>query len=195
MESNLSALDNVYRKIAKAQEVFRTSAREKERNISCADSCGECCRKFIPDILPLEAEAIALYLLSERPDLLPRLESSEQSCPFMDEDNPQGCCGIYPARPMVCRLFGFSAISGKDGEPEFTLCRHMTALNGITGRKHRGKILLEELFGSLPPLMGHYAMEIASINPAATERNSLLYAVPDALSKIGLGSSLMRDSA
>jgi Fe-S-cluster containining protein len=101
-------------------------------------------------------------------------------------------CGIYRARPLVCRLFGFSATLGKNGEPEFSLCRHMTPPEGLSERKLFGRARLEELFGSLPPVMGHFSMEASSIDPeCAGGRTSLAVAVPYSLSKIGLGSSLM----
>lgn len=195
MLSRLSALESIYDKIAEAQERFRQSARAKGHRIACSDGCGHCCEGFMPDLLRVEADAIAAHLLISEPDLLRRLEAPGSSCPFIDPDKPGENCGIYQARPLVCRLFGFSATLGKNGEPEFSLCKHMTPPPGLEGRKFLGPARLERLFGSLPPVMAHYSMEVSSIDPeSAGERESLAVAVPRSLSKIGLGLTLAGSS-
>ncbi len=194
-EKRLSSLRAIYEKLAGAQLSFSDTADKKDHRPSCAKGCGECCRNFIPDILQAEAEAIALYLFSERPELIPRLEFPTQSCPFIDDGNPEGLCAIYPIRPLVCRLFGFSGTTGKDGEPEFSLCRHMKPLEGIAVRRFRGSGPLVELFGSIPPVMGHFSTEASSIDPDSCERVSLPEAVSRAMSKIGLESALLNQSA
>ncbi len=194
-EKRLSSLGAIYEKLARAQRSFSETAGKKDHRPFCANGCGECCRNFIPDILQAEAEAIASYLFSERPELIPRLESPTQSCPFIDDQNPEGLCAIYPVRPLVCRLFGFSGTTGKDGEPELSLCRHMEPLEGTAARRFRGTAQLTELFGSIPPVMGHFSIEAASIDPASGERVSLPEAVSKAMSRIGLESALLNQSA
>lgn len=188
----LANLEAIHDKIEESQRRFRQSACAQARCITCADGCGRCCEGFMPDLLQIEADAIAVHLLTHRTDLIARLESPGTACPFIEEDKPGMNCGIYPARPLVCRLFGFSATMGKRDEPEFTLCRHMAPLNGVSERTFAGRNTLDELFGLQPPIMGHFSMEAASIDPESSgARTSLAIAVPRSLAKIGLCTTLM----
>ena len=81
----------------------------------------------MPEALPLEALYGAHYLLRSRPDLAAYLRDTAtegRTCPFYLRHR-SGHCAVYPARPLVCRLFGFSATRNKDGAPMFRPCRHM----------------------------------------------------------------------
>lgn len=70
-------------------------------------NCGECC-----GVVPVtfdELQRICDYI-KDRPDV--RNKAREQAhrmdmCPF--RDNTEKRCMIYPARPLLCRLFGVTA--------------------------------------------------------------------------------------
>jgi Fe-S-cluster containining protein len=69
-------------------------------------NCGECCG-IIPASLE-EVRRIKEYL-SSKPDIrrkaLARLSADRSTCPFRGQCR----CDIYPARPLLCRLFGVTS--------------------------------------------------------------------------------------
>lgn len=80
--------------------------------ISCVSGCGECCRRFEPFISVLEAGIIADHIMTHPQAFqiftqAPR-DKREVLCPFFDPDRPYHC-GMYALRPLICRLFAFSA--------------------------------------------------------------------------------------
>lgn len=187
-------LDLIYRKISFVQRRFIDSASQHGIELSCPSSCGNCCHGFMPDVLPIEADYIAYYLLSndkifftaEAPSL--QIASSAKSpspCPFYDPDRPGENCRIYPARPLVCRLFGFAGIKDKNGEPSFRLCRFMPTPQNLDERILDKKALIDKI-GALPPIMSDFAIEVLSLDPSqAAERKPLVEAISPALAKIG----------
>jgi Fe-S-cluster containining protein len=161
VEPRLGALEELYR-----EAEFEMEDWKRKSGVACPDGCGTCCERFHPDILPVEAELVAAYLLLKRPDLLPRAETLvSEHCPFYAVSGP-GHCTVYPVRPLICRLFGFAGERDKAGVPRFRLCRHMT------GRGERsftdGELLAR--FGRVPPLMQEYGMRLQSLEPRTGER-------------------------
>lgn len=187
-------LDLFYRKISDAQRTFIDSASQHGIELACPSGCGNCCHGFMPDVLPIEADYIAYYLLSndkafsaaEAPSL--QIASSAENpspCPFHDPDRPGENCRIYPARPLVCRLFGFAGTKDKNGEPSFRLCRCMPTPQRLDVRILDQKDLIGKI-GALPPIMSDFAMEVLSLDPSqAAERKPLVEAIRPALAKIG----------
>jgi Fe-S-cluster containining protein len=136
----LTQLRDIYDELETATENFR-----KNYHISCPEGCGSCCERFVPDITPAEARMVAAYLLFVKQDMeaLKVLEShlegvcfagnpgmdgngadaaSLTGCPLYDPDNPYHCT-VYPARPLICRLFAASASDSKAGSPVFRRCK------------------------------------------------------------------------
>jgi Fe-S-cluster containining protein len=80
--------------------------------------CGKCCQ-LIVEVTAQDAEreplikergssivADARYTESGQPDIIGYMLNSKDNdyaCTFLDR--PSGLCGIYPTRPLVCRLF------------------------------------------------------------------------------------------
>lgn len=187
-------LDFIYRKISNMQRVFVDQAAHRGVELSCPPACGSCCHGFMPDLLPIEADYIAFFLLSngctpcdtDRPYGLLSLNSSSSPspCPFYRDDQPGANCRIYEARPLICRLFGFSATTTKNGDIAYRLCRYMPTPQGFPGRT-LDRDTLERSIGTTPPLMSDFAMEIVGIDPVnASERKSLSEALPSALARI-----------
>ncbi len=150
-------LETIHARIESDQSAFLARLAGKEARLACPAGCGCCCLGFMPDLTGTEAAYMASYLLDMVPDidnpediegLALRLGKKEPgspvkgSCPFHDSSRRGQNCLIYPARPLICRLFGFSAMRDKWGEPTFTLCRHMPSplgeyeeqLRGVSGR-------------------------------------------------------------
>lgn len=187
-------LDLIYRKISDAQRTFIDSASQHDIELACPSGCGKCCHGFMPDVLPIEADYIAYYLLSnskvfsaaEAPSL--QIASSAENpspCPFHDPNRPGENCRIYPARPLVCRLFGYSAIKDKNNRLSYRLCRYMPAPQGLDARILDQDTIISKV-GALPPLMTDFAMEVLSLDPSqAAERKPLIEAIRPALARIG----------
>ncbi|MCX7027851.1 MAG: YkgJ family cysteine cluster protein [Spirochaetes bacterium] len=194
LHQRILALDTVYDCIEASQKAFRQTAGEQGSPLSCPPGCSTCCRGFVPDLIPIEADRIALYLLTERMDLLERFSCLEDesenlgsTCVFWDPRNPKGNCTIYPARALICRFFGFSAMVHKSGEPAFTLCRWMPSPPGLEDRVLVGRTLLERTFGAVPPRMTDLSLEVVAIDPdGAGTRLSLHEALRPAISRVSL---------
>lgn len=136
----LTQLRDIYNELEHTTENFR-----QNYHISCPEGCGSCCERFIPDITSAEARMVAAYLLFVKQDLeaLKMLEAhlegvhfmkksrmddgddvnaSLTGCPLYDPGTPYHCT-VYPARPLICRLFAASASDSKDGTPVFRRCK------------------------------------------------------------------------
>jgi len=77
------------------------------------------------EMLPLAAE---LYRRGEAEVWLEKLENAEDVCVFFAKDpnsDWKGRCSVYPWRPSLCRLFGFSSRKNKNGRPELVKCSRM----------------------------------------------------------------------
>ncbi len=191
--TRLETLTSVYEEIARAQNAFLTSASEHHAPVACPSGCGLCCASFTPDILPAEAELLAFFLLTEKPELGEKVQSlapaakSSETCPFWDPSKPGENCMVYPARPLICRLFGFSSVKTKKQEPQFSLCKHMRAIPGIMERRFTGTAVMEQTFGAIPPAMVDYTMKLVAEFPQeASQRELLPQAVRKALMRVGL---------
>ena len=165
----------------------------REQGFGCPHGCGTCCQGFVPDCLPVEAEYLALYLLSERPGTAARmLEPSTgpppARCPLYDPLSPFHC-SVYQARPLVCRLFAFAGTRPKEGGWSFRLCRHMPAPQAWNGE--RGISDLSRPGLAPPPLMSDIDAKVAALRPAdAPHRKPLPEALRAALQRILLRRSL-----
>jgi uncharacterized protein len=137
-------------------------AWQRASSMGCPPGCGTCCTRYEPTVMPVEGMAIAAYAAASRPSTIPVLEApgvdEGPGCVLFDPVSPFHCT-VYPARPLECRLFGFSATRDKDGDPVFRLCRHMPAAFPRT--MDRG--VLASRFGALPPVMQDHSTRLAAL--------------------------------
>jgi uncharacterized protein len=98
--------------------------------LKCPPGCGKCCESpkvhvSILDCLPL---ALDLVARGEAEKTLERIENDmnaggSELCPFyIKESESRGKCSEYLLRPTLCRLFGFTAVTQKNGDHELALC-------------------------------------------------------------------------
>lgn len=108
--------------------------------ISCLFGCGDCCTHFEPYISLLEAVPIADYLQRNYArwrdfHYFPRTKT-DLLCPFYDAYTPLHC-SIHTIRPLICRLFAFSARRVR-GVAEYAPCRlierHLPTRVALAGR-------------------------------------------------------------
>ena len=164
---------SIIRKVGEVEKVF--ADLEKEMNtlrhssgLHCVAGCGKCC--FKPDIeaSPVEFLPYALHLMRHGKiegvyDAL--LENNSSQCtlfaPISGSDT-KGGCAEYPYRGLICRLFGFTASRGMDGEARLVTCRIIKSGQPEVVAKIEAD--LKEDKASVP-LMSDYYFRIRSIDP------------------------------
>jgi len=186
LAERLEALAYLYRRSDAAVAEFADRS-----GVACPFGCGACCEGFVPDIVPLEAAYLATYLASvDRPlaysiaanGMEARVrDDGRVGCPLYADDDPHHCT-VYEARPLICRMFAFSATRDKLGAPTFAVCRRGTSSGGVRSAKGDA---LREAFGAEPPVMADLGSELASIEPESSgSRKPLPEALMDALSRV-----------
>ena len=75
--------------------------------VVCARGCDACCAPGL-SVLPVEAERLARHL-EQHPPVAGALGRRADRCVFLDDD---GACGVYEARPLLCRTHGLPLITG-----------------------------------------------------------------------------------
>lgn len=152
----LQALYELYAELDEAISIWQRASA-----LGCPPGCGACCARYEPTVLPLEGMAVAAYVELTRSGtatLEAVLPGEATSCVFNDPDNPLHCT-VYPARPLECRLFAFSGVRDKDGEPLFRLCRDMSGPEQRT----MDAAALRARYGALPPLMPDYGTRLHTL--------------------------------
>jgi Fe-S-cluster containining protein len=184
LEEALSDLHRLYAEADAACANFLSSARASSPGFGCPEGCGACCERFVPDILPAEADYAALWILRYRPDLAGVEPGESAPCPFYAADRPEAHCQIYGGRPLICRLFGYTAMATKTGSPCYSLCWSMPGIAGENTRSWEGAGL-ERVFGATPALMADFGLRLQSIsNPASAERPFLGRAIRDSIDRL-----------
>lgn len=200
----------IYARIEADQASFLAGAAALGSALVCPQGCGACCEPFVPDLLPPEAAFMAAWLLENEPELAREAAAWTQvgraappPCPFLRRDlagdHAGAGCAVYPARPLVCRLFGAAGVSDREGRASFRPCAHMPLAGYPPMGEERptlsGPALLRG-FGSEPPLMASYAAELVALSPSqASERSLIVQALPQALSRVALSLALAEGSA
>jgi Fe-S-cluster containining protein len=204
LRDRLVSLAELYRRADEEVAAFCAGS-----GLACPHGCGTCCESFVPDVMPLEAAAVAVFLAdkdktaawsmagSGRGQSSPEEGSSSakkgESCPLYAADTPWHCT-VYEARPLVCRLFAFSAVRDKRGLSSFSLCRLMppaagTAVQGqevpFTAVRFACGPAIMETFRAEPPVMADFGNEILALDPHSNgDRAPLPEALADALSQV-----------
>jgi uncharacterized protein len=199
LERVITAIGAIYQRIEDDQRAFLGRAEEQGAPLRCPPGCGSCCEPFVPDILPVEAAYAAAWILQNKPELAKEIiewkdRPATTPCPLLIRTDEGLRCSIYPARFLICRLFGASGIRDKDGRPTFRPCAHMPVPGLRIGDGDNPPIdddRLVSLFGAEPPVMADYGPQVVSLSPSeGGERRSLYEALPVALVRVGLCLSL-----
>ncbi len=160
---------NIYQKIQKVETLQRRVDREiasfkRQACIDCYHHCIECCSyndvQATPlEFLPFAYHALKLGLIDQWHEEISRHNSS--LCFFRRSENDVWGCRIYPVRGLICRLFGFSAVTNKLGKPEYAACKVM---------KHNWPDKISQIRdavarGGKIPVISSYYRRLASIDP------------------------------
>src|SRR6185295_15429071 len=118
------SLLKIYHKLEKETKQFQA-----ETGLHCIAGCGRCCENprietTVAELMPL---AFRLFQRGEESGWLDKANRSESKgqCIFYKPDpliEGKGRCSVYQWRPLICRLFGFSAITDKKGRPSLVTC-------------------------------------------------------------------------
>lgn len=194
LKQRLQTLSEIYDEANQAVRNF-----SDDSGLNCSFGCGSCCEDFIPDILPVEAAMVAVYLATSQPQrayqlaalpLEPQLFSSNRKgCPLYSQDNPYHC-SVYEARPLICRMFPFASSRNKHGKLHFSPCSVMP----LTGTRSR-----QEEWATSAPSMSDFGYKILTIDPdRGNQRKALHELLPGSLAEvlflIGLNPSRDPDS-
>lgn len=135
------------------------------------------------DLEDLDAIALALGKVSP-------ISAKPGTCPFHDADRLGGNCLVYPARASLCRLFGFSAVHDRNGDPAFALCRHMPGPDAEGSADSavpaQGSSLPTWLEGCGIPKMADYGWQLRTLDPAQAEARLLTEILPGELRRMSL---------
>jgi uncharacterized protein len=162
-----------------------------QTGITCPRSCGTCCatptenvEASVFEVMPL---ALDLWERGQAEHVLEKLREAAGagSCIFYMPEIPDGAaghCPVHPLRPLICRLFGYSARYDKYGVLENCLCPKMTSPLTECPADNRAPL----------PVMTEYASRAASLNPnLGTRRQPLNDALAAAISIVGMKRSYL----
>ena len=122
-------------KINTVNALFRQADRhvsgfQAKSKLTCISNCNYCCTKadIETTIIEFLPAAYHLFITDEYNQVLDNIENkTDESCVFFNPFNPSGACTYYAHRGMLCRLFGFSRKTGKDGSLILTTCKPLKA--------------------------------------------------------------------
>jgi Fe-S-cluster containining protein len=169
-----------------------TDAFAATSGIKCRAGCGQCCLKPGIEAMPVELLPLAhdLHARGEADAVYAAAAAApEGRCvfyrPHSAEDETLGRCGTYALRPSLCRLFGFAAVSGKDGRPPaLAACHWHKRLQPEAVAAAQAAIDR----GGEVPLFSAFTLRLAQIAPgtALAERLPINRALMTALEKVAL---------
>lgn len=98
-----------------------------------------------------------------------------------------GRCSAYELRPLVCRLFGFSAVRDKTGRARYSLCKTMKIPNPAMA--HVVSASVDR--GLCAPVFSEYSMRLCGISPSSlAQRHPINTAIRLALEHVLFRASL-----
>ena len=164
-----ASLFALYYELERQTAAFRAAA-----GISCPDGCGSCCdtpsTNIEASVFELVPFALDRWMSGEAEHTLELagLSMDSDACLLYMRSGPpgQGRCGAYALRPLVCRLFGFSAIKDKESKLRYSLCKTMKQPNPAMA--HVVSTAVDQ--GMSAPVFSEYSMRLYSISPSSLSK-------------------------
>jgi Fe-S-cluster containining protein len=163
----------LYQTVNKVEKLFIILGKDLNRfqdssKLGCLPGCGLCCHKADIEASVLELLPFAYHLFKKNKaaafyeKLLPGM--NEPICvllaPVLTE-HAQGFCTDYKNRPLICRLFGFSAMLNKSHKPVLVTCKIIKANDPVN--YENAEISIEN--GGYVPLISNYFSQLRNIDP------------------------------
>jgi Fe-S-cluster containining protein len=177
LPEKVTAVRRVYNRLDK-----EIAAMQQSSGLHCLSGCGECCKKPDIECTPLEFLPLALELFDEgrAEQSWEELKNQQNSLCYVFRPhitNFGGLCNAYPNRGLICRLFGFTARTNKEGQSELVTCKFIKeeqaqAFAQVTEELKAGKKI---------PVMSEYYTRLTSIDPTLAEFYPINQAIQKAL--------------
>lgn len=177
LPEKVAAVKRVYTRLDKEIEKM-----QKSSGLHCLSGCGECCKKPDIECTPLEFLPLALELYDEgkAEKAWEELQGKKKDLCYVFRPhitNFGGLCNAYPNRGLICRLFGFTARTNKEGQRELVTCKlikeqQAEAFNHVVAELKEGKKI---------PVMSQYYTRLTSIDPSLSEFHPINTAIQKAL--------------
>ena len=190
----LEKLDEVYQELDEQMRLFKNFT-----GLDCRSKCRKCCETArtveasLFEMLPL---SIHLWQKGEAEPFLARMRGLNQETPCVllnpnPPDDQEGSCSYYSLRPLICRLFGFSAVLDKYGKPLIALCRTIKERDPkIEGKMNK---MIQE--GLQVPIIPHFSRKVAFIHPHLGQvRYPIRYSLKQALEIVGYRMNYMKET-
>lgn len=182
----LKDLIELYEELDLEADRFKRAA-----GLNCVIGCKKCCH---PEKAQIEASVfeclplgIHLWKAGEAESFLQRIPSAETRniCVLYNGDDSAWSgfgCKHYTWRPLLCRLFGFSAVLDKHGKPRMALCRAVRDADP----QAEDRVNRELAQGLKPMIIPHWAWKGSSLNPhLGQKRYPINLAIRIALERVG----------
>lgn len=165
---------------------------KKETGLDCISKCRTCCntssRNIEVSVLEFLPLAVHLWQTNKAEEMLARLyeKRDEDHCILLENNSlqkPEGGCLYYDWRPLLCRLFGFSAMLNKEGTPESSVCRLVKQIH-----PERVECLRESVRNGLAiPINSQFGQRVSGADPyLGQEHYSINLALKKAIEFVGL---------
>ncbi|MGE5254448.1 MAG: YkgJ family cysteine cluster protein [Planctomycetaceae bacterium] len=170
---------------------------KRSAGIECLPGCISCCatalfvEASIFEMLPL---SLHFWEEGRAPEILEKLEGIHPEAPcILLNPNPHGLsggCGYYRFRPLICRLFGFSASLDKKEQLVVTICNPLRERHSGIAERINGRIRED-----LPvPRMPDFSRKVALIHPQlGQEKYPINIAFLEALEMVGQKIQILND--
>jgi len=174
--------------------IFNAVDRQTERfkkttGLRCIRDCGHCCEVSKVEVTVLEMLPFAVYACDtgEADYWLGELQKHKGMirCVFYKKENAckQGHCRIYPLRPLLCRLFGFSVSTDKYHERRLVCCELINQSLSPKVKKAQEFIMRNQALIT----MQDFAMRVWNVDPLLSQELFVLNdAAQQALEIVGL---------
>lgn len=175
LKDPLNGLLHIYRRIDEAQLNWTEASPFR-----CPSGCGECCKTFEPSILEIEALFLGAWIVRKTSESLSYYSEDKAGCVYHNSSGTYQCT-VYPARPLICRLFAFSGDRGKNNRVRYKPCKRMQNVEHRTMEEDE----LYQRYGTLPPAMADLAREADCLLPDSAGMTApLRETLPAAMNKI-----------
>ncbi|MBM7614061.1 YkgJ family cysteine cluster protein [Alkaliphilus hydrothermalis] len=168
---------------------------KSKTNLACINKCSKCCNTSCQNIevTVFEMIPLSIYLWQQglAENLLEILNDLDEDAPcvlYNPSPDLDGGCTTYQWRPLLCRLFGFSAILNKAEKPVVSLCKYVKQVDPQLETR-----LQNEIDNGLEvPINSHFARTISMINPTlGQKRYSINEGLRLALEMVGFKMSML----
>lgn len=183
IEQKAKAIERLFDSLDRQIRIFEGRSR-----LRCEQGCGHCCEN--PGIEATELEMLPMAFALVRRGEADRYYNEALSrkfsgcCVMFRAAGPDnGSCGAYEARPLVCRLFGFSANRDKHGRLRMVTCSRINSLAAIDDELNDGRLD--------PPVMTDFFLRAEGVDPdSGRERLHINLALKRAIDKVRLYEQL-----